>query len=148
MFSAEGCEEFPAAGYAFELVVAAAFQTDGRAGDQVMDGAGDQDLTGGGEGGDAGSGVHRDAPDLAAGPVFHLPGVQSGADLQAKGPDGVAYGLGAGDGPGRAVEDGQRAVARGVHQPALVAVQLAPQQLDEVAEPFGEGAVPDRGGGS
>jgi len=27
VFSAEGCEEFPAAGYAFELVVAAAFQT-------------------------------------------------------------------------------------------------------------------------
>jgi len=64
-----------------------------------------------------GPGMDRDAPDLAGGPVFHLAGVHPGAGLQAERAHAVAHRLSAGDGPGRAVEHGQRAVACGVHQP-------------------------------
>ncbi len=56
--------------------------------------------------------MHRDAPDLAAGAVFHLAGMHPGADLQAEGAHAVAHGLGAGDRPRRAVEQCQRPVAR------------------------------------
>jgi hypothetical protein len=94
-------------------VDAAAFQPDGSPRDQVPDGAGDQDLTRTGQRGDAGSGVHRDAPDLTSGPAFHLAGMHPRADLQAKGAHAVAYGLGTGDRPRRAVKQGERAVARG-----------------------------------
>jgi DNA-binding CsgD family transcriptional regulator len=66
-------------------VDAAAVQPDRGAGDQVPDGAGDQDLARAGQRGDPGPGMHRDAPDLAAGPVFHLAGVHAGADLQVLG---------------------------------------------------------------
>jgi hypothetical protein len=51
---------------------------------QVLDGAGDQDLARAGQRGDPGPGVHRDAPDLGCGAVFHLAGVHPGPDLQAK----------------------------------------------------------------
>ena len=126
-------EDFPGPGHALELVLAAAVQPDRGARDQVADGTGDQDLARAGQGGDPGPGMHRDAPDRASGPVLHLPGVHAGPDLQAEGPHGVADRLGAGDGPDRAVEHGQRTIARVIHQAALVPVQLAAQQLDETA---------------
>jgi hypothetical protein len=82
--SADDREDLPGTRQALELVAAAAFQPDRGAGDQVADGAGDQDLARAGQRGDPGPGVHRDAPDLGCGAVFHLAGVHPGPDLQAK----------------------------------------------------------------
>ena len=69
--------------------------------------------------------------------------MHAGADLQAERADAVANALGAGDGPSRAVEQGQRAIAGGVHQLALIAVQLASHQLKEVVEQVAEPAIAD-----
>ena len=104
---------------------------------RVADSAGDPDLARAGERGDPGSGMQRDVPDLAAGPVPS----RRYAPRRGPAPQGthaVADGLGAGDHPGRAVEQGQRAVTRGVHQPALVAVQLPADQLMEAVDQLPE----------
>jgi len=71
--------------------------------------------------------------------VFHLAGIDPGAHP-------VAERLGSGDRPGRAVEHGQCAVARGIHQSALVAAQLPADQLVEPVDQVAGPAVAERKG--
>ena len=131
MTSDGGGEYLPGAGHALEFVGPAAFQPDrGRL------------PPGRGRCGRRGSGPRRRAwrpgPRCARRcpgphPLAHVPSPRC---APRHGPAGRGRGrrraqaLRAADRPRRAVEQSQRAIAGGVHEPSLVAVHMAPHQLD------------------
>ena len=87
---------------------------------------------------DAGRDRHGDATDLAA-QLLNLADVDPGTHLDPDGLHGGDYLEGALDGRPRRIEDGEEAVPRGVHLPAVMAAQGSAHErvvkLDEVAPP-------------
>ena len=90
--------------------------------------------------------MHRNAAELVAHDLA-LAGVETGADPDAEGANGVADGAGAADGAGGAVEGGQEAVARGIELPAAESDDLAANRGVVGLEEIPPGTIPDGRGG-
>src|SRR5439155_12325153 len=115
--------DLPVARHALERVRASIVERDVRAGHQIFHGARTQHLASGCESAHARGDVHGDATDLALAQL-DLPGVKSGADLDALTPQLVANAEGAADATGRAVECREYPVARGPMELAAVLLEL------------------------
>src|SRR5687768_10058057 len=103
----------PRARDALQLVLAAWFEREARAGDEILDGARDEDLARPRERGDAGADVDGDAAHGAP-RKLHLAGVDAAPELEAELARPSANGDGAPHGARRPVEDREEAVARRV----------------------------------
>src|SRR5437764_14210472 len=112
--------ELPLVGDALEGVAAAVGEDDAGPGHEVLYGARDQDLAGACHRRNARADVHGDAAHIVA-PQLDLTGVQSGPDRHR---EHLAQRRRAADGARWTVEGGEQAVARGLDQPALVALEL------------------------
>jgi hypothetical protein len=115
------------------------------AGDQVLDGAGHQDLTRPGGGRDAGADVDGEPGDLVV-PELDLPGVQAGPDREPERGHAAGDRARAPDRPGRAVEGGEEAIARGVDLAPPEAPELAADEVVVSVEEVSPAAIPEGGG--
>ena len=113
----------PLAGHALQLVHASIGKAQSRTRDEVAHRARSQDFIGMGQGGNACSDRYGDARDLAI-VQLAFAGMDTGANLEADGPDGIANGRSRLDGPRRSVEGGEEAVPRRVELGAAVAADL------------------------
>src|SRR6185369_4761239 len=116
-------EEAPLPGHALKGARAAVDEPQARTGDEVLHGAGDEHFRRRGLGCHACAGVHGDATHVVAHELA-LPGVKACPDLDPERADGVADGAGAADGPRRAVEGGEEAVAGRLDLAAAEACEL------------------------